>query len=119
MKKLLLITAIVFSGMGLNASSGIPPYEKKAETSPYMQLLYNEIRGQILYPEFARSEGIEGFVILSFSFSDQGGVVISDINASNDRLMAYVVARLSVIELCSHAKKTGTNYNMRFDFRLL
>lgn len=91
--------------------------KNKQTDNAFTELFYNEIRGQLFYPDEAKANGIEGFVIVSFTIHPDGKIHILELN-SNDPLFYQAAQKsLSEITLCSHA--AGKIYNMKFNYNLL
>ena len=99
--------------------AGKPENVPAKETSPFTQMLITQIEALVQYPDFARQQNIQGFVLVSFTFDESGALVVDEANSNNEILKNYVVEKLAGLDLCSHAKKTGKYYNMRFNFTLL
>jgi len=93
--------------------------DKETETSSnYMQEFYYEIQRQLQYPEEAKRNGIDGFVIVSFKIGETGNIEIIEMN-SNDVILKHATEHsLSQIKLCSHAARMNREYNMRFNYNL-
>ncbi len=83
----------------------------------YTELFYNEIRSQLFYPQTAKDNGIEGFVIVSFTISNEGKIQILELNSNDPLFYQAAVNSLSEITLCTHA--AGKIYNMKFSYNLL
>jgi hypothetical protein len=81
--------------------------------------MYDEIRDYVEYPQFAREQKLEGFVLVSYEYDNAGALRVLEANSNSFLLKNYVIARLTSLELCSHARKPGKVFNMRFDFRLI
>ena len=85
----------------------------------YTQLMNDEVRSLVSFPQFARDEGLQGFVLISFDYDETGDLHVIEVNSNSDELKDYVITRLTELDLCSHARKPGLVYYMRFDFRLI
>ena len=105
-----------FLNIGIGHASSPDPVKK---ASPYTQMLIQEIKSLVTYPSFAREKGLEGFVLISFDYDELGRLRVIEANSNSVELKDYVVKRLLELDLCSHARKPGKVYNMRFDFRLI
>mgnify|MGYP000853102379 CR=1 FL=1 len=119
MKALQIITVVfllsVLSTGTVNANN--PDPEKKV--SSYTQMMIDEVRALVAFPQFAREMGLEGFVLVSFDYDALGRLHVLEANSNNVELKNYVITQLTQLDLCSHARKSGKVYNMRFDFRLI
>lgn len=85
----------------------------------YKDLMLNEIKELIEYPDFAKQLDIQGFVLVSFKYDSQGNLIILESNSNSELLRNYVTKRLQELQMCSHAKKPEKTYNLRFDFVLM
>lgn len=85
----------------------------------YKKALTNQIQQLVQYPEFAKTNQAEGFVLVSFHFGENGSLSVIEVNSNNVELKNYVIQKLQTIELCTHAKNPKNIYNMRFDFKLI
>lgn len=82
----------------------------------------NNLRKHILqkidYPDFARSLGVEGSVLVSFEVNKDGFINIVEINASDAILKNHVITKLRSIRLCPFDVNAGQVHNMKFNFHL-
>lgn len=112
----LVITATLFSTVSAFASS---------ENSSYItEIAHNEIVRQSInstlsYPAQAKAEKKEGFVLVSFKYTEDGGVQVLEMNTNDSVFGNYVREKLSSIPTCPNAKQTGNTYQMRFNFKLM
>lgn len=70
------------------------------------------------YPEPARKYNMEGMVLVSFSYGEDGYINVNAVNASNDELKDHVVSQLEEIRLSRGIVDTHKEYIARFDFKL-
>jgi hypothetical protein len=117
MKALTLLLILVLLNTRFSYADGERP--EAAPPPDYKQMLYDEIRTFVSYPAFAKEEGIEGFVLISYDYDNTGSLRVLECNTNSLMLKNYVISRLSSIDLCSYARKPGLVYSMRFDFRLI
>jgi TonB family protein len=89
---------------------------KTEPISNYTNLFYNEISLNLYYPEQAKAQGIEGFVIVSFTIASDGSVQILEMNSNDPVFYNSALQILSEIQLCSHA--AGKIYHMKFNYNL-
>lgn len=89
--------------------------EKDTATN-YTNLFYNEISQNLYYPDKAKSEGIEGFVVVSFTITNEGSIEIFEMNSNDNLFYDSALQVLSDMKLCSHA--AGKIFNMKFDYKL-
>lgn len=73
---------------------------------------------QIIYPEFARRQHIEGVVAVTMQFNSDGIIEILDSFGSDPRLENYVLTQLYKLHLRDCTVTMNKPYNLRFTFRL-
>jgi hypothetical protein len=76
------------------------------------------LQRQIIYPEFAKQQHIEGVVAVTMLFNSDGNVEITDSFGSDPRLENYVHEQLYRLHLKDCAVQVNKPYNLRFAFRL-
>jgi hypothetical protein len=81
--------------------------------------LNKHIVADIVYPSDAKTENIQGFVLVDFIVGDDGYIKISGINASDEMLKKFVEEKLLSIRLCPYDLSVGKEFTMKFDFKLL
>lgn len=116
LKSILTLNLILIFSIGSLRAAGPGDIQIPVD---YKLLMMDEIRELVVYPDAARELGETGFVLVSFSYDEQGNFVIRETNSSSEMLRRYVVERLGELRMCSHARKPDLVYNMRFDFKLL
>ncbi len=72
-------SAPINNASALNKSSQIEKYFKKV----------------VEYPEFAKSEKLDGFVLVQYQITPDGNIKIEAINGSNGLLISYIQTKLS------------------------
>lgn len=82
-------------------------------------ILYSQINKNIKYPEQARIEKIEGFVLVSFTVSNDGTLIITGMNSSNSLLKNYVEEKLKEIRMNHFDSSAERTFNVKFNFQLL
>lgn len=102
---LLIITG--FSGYASDVRS-------KAAFAPLMNTA-TIVGYHIAYPEFARDNKIEGFVLAEYEVNEEGKVHITAINGSDRRLMDYIYTKFNGLSLPETGE--GPRY-IRFIFKL-
>ena len=99
--KIVLIAVIIIFIM--DQSFSIPldksSYEGK-ET-----IIEQNISEAISYPDFAKSSGLEGFVLVQYHINQFGKIKVDAINGSDNKLMNYVYNQLSELNVTSEASK--------------
>ena len=113
-----IIGVFILVSMFMSAAMAENP-EKNDPESPYRQMFLNEVRDLVVYPDFAIQLGIEGFVLVSFNYDENGNIKILESNSNSEMLKYYVANTLKNLDMCGHAKAVGKLYNLRFDFKLI
>jgi hypothetical protein len=80
--------------------------------------LYKEIRSVVTYPQFAKEQNIQGFVVISFNYDKQGNLKVIGINSNDNRLSDYVLNQMSKANVGSCVLNSEEVYSMRFNFLL-
>jgi Leucine-rich repeat (LRR) protein len=106
---------LIFSVLFVRVKAETP--EKNDPKTDYISVLNNQIKSSITYPDFAKDSKLQGFVLVSFKYTNEGKLVVIDANSNNALLRDYVITELNKLDLCDHAKKPEKVYNMRFDFK--
>jgi len=107
---IMLISLVSFNGYADGETSNNPD-------KIYTTMFYNEISTHLHYPDAAKMQGIEGFVVVSFTILSDGKIQILEMNSSDPMFNEAAVQSMSEITLCSHA--SGKIYNMQFNYSLL
>lgn len=87
-------------------------------TDGFPQKSHECLQRQVLYPEFAVQQHIEGVVAVTLLFNSDGNVVIKDSFGSDPELENYVHNQLHRLHLKDCAVQVNKPYNLRFAFRL-
>jgi len=91
--------------------------EKQIATSEsYNTMFYNEISSQLYFPAQAKDQFLSGFVVVSFTITEEGNISVLEMNGSSPVFMEAAQKSLSEIALCSHA--AGKIYHMQFNYSL-
>ena len=121
MKKIAFsIIAGILIGFAPGAFAGTEGPEKKISsgTSSLPAVFVDQIYTSVSYPEFAKEQNLEGFVLISFHYDETGAFVLNEMNANDTRLADFVLTKMKTLEMCSYAKGPGNEFNFRFDFSL-
>ncbi|MEI6852349.1 MAG: hypothetical protein WCL06_05880 [Bacteroidota bacterium] len=89
-----LIAIMIFFSAQSFASSA-----DKTTTSNKATQVQQYINKAITYPEFAKSNGLQGFVLVQYNVNDSGKIKIAAINGSNQQLMSYVQKQLGSLKV--------------------
>ncbi len=76
------------------------------------------IMEQVPYPVFAQQQGIEGAVVVQFTFDDYGNVRVEESMSNDPRLSGYVTQQLESLKLKNCVVDVNRPYYMRFLFKL-
>lgn len=82
-------------------ASPLPAWPGEDNETYYVE----NISKAISYPEFAKSEGLEGFVLVQYHITQFGEIKVDAINGSNNELMNYVYKQLSDLNVNSGTSK--------------
>ena len=109
MKKVVSILSLVAFTMCVTT---FPSYAQK----PTESKLEKKISNKIVYP-YLSQENMEGEVSISFYIKPNGKIDVMSIDSSNDKLISYVLRRMSKIELPLDDSKIGTTQSMKLNFK--
>ena len=101
---MILFMAQSFSAPVKNASA----FNKSTQIQQY----FNKA---IAYPEFAKSQGLNGFVLIQYQITPSGMIKIDAINGSNSLLINYIQAKLGSLNVPLTETK---NLYAKFVFKL-
>ena len=73
---------------------------------------------QVPYPSFAQEKGIEGAVVVKFSFDESGRARVEDAMSNDPRLAGYVQQKIENLQLRNCIVQMHKPYYMRFLFKL-
>jgi hypothetical protein len=73
---------------------------------------------KIKYPEEAKNCNLEGMVIVSFSYDEDGYIVVNGVNASCNLLKDFIVNQIENMRLTKGIVSVGAEYLARFDFKI-
>jgi TonB family protein len=110
-------TIKIFSGIVMIMLLSVKSLIAGTDPTTNDNMMYNEIKKIIIYPEQARIEKIEGFVLVSFTITKEGVVNITGMNGSSTYLKNYVEEQLKGLQFT--AGDSEKTYNVRFNFQLL
>ena len=114
MKSLLISLSLVF--LVVSTTMGVQPFGpgKPATHPPQLQQPPTE---QAPISQDDKTNELEGTVEVAFKIDAQGKVNILNINASNPKLIDYVVKKLSKIQLDQGDSQSGKVIKYRFVFK--
>lgn len=113
MKAIKIITAAVVIVMISTFSS----FAKDNKTTVKSNLK-KEISKQISYPEMAIETKKEGTVFVQFTVSEDGKLLVNQMNYLDVTFGDYVKQRLSKIKIDKNDPEIGSTHTMKFDFKL-
>jgi hypothetical protein len=87
-------------------------------TQGFPEKSHDCLQREVKYPEFARSQHLEGIVAVTMLFNRNGNVEIINTFGSDPDLEKYVHAQLFNLHLKDCAVEMNKPYNLRFTFRL-
>jgi hypothetical protein len=107
---LILVFAIVLKSGIIFAST---PASECANT------LWQKFQGKISYPEFAYKQAIQGDVVVIFTVSKEGWVVVKDIRATDAELGKYVRNIISTMQAPELDNAGIYDFKVVFHFKLI
>lgn len=87
--------------------------------NPMSKSVTKIIKKEITYPEFAKEQKLEGVVLVSFSFNEDGTININTTNESNVLLKNYVVEKLQRISIGAIPTDLKEPYQVKFEFKYI
>lgn len=115
---LIILIMLAITPVAMASTDG-PLKTKEVKESALPASFIQQIYSSVSYPDFAREQKLEGFVVISFGFDESGNFLLNEMNSSNDQLSAYVLEKMQNLKLCVHARQPGNDFNFRFEFTLL
>jgi hypothetical protein len=94
-KMIISVIAIMIFFMAQSFAS----HADKTTTSNRATQIQQYIHKAITYPEFAKSIGLQGFVLVKYQINTSGNIKIDAINGSNQQLMSYVQKQLGSLNV--------------------
>ena len=79
----------------------------------------NSIYKELIYPKFAQDDQKQDFVVISFTYTEDGFMKVNSINSSDEELNPYIISKLESIRLRDGSVTIGKAYNAKFHFKLL
>jgi hypothetical protein len=92
------IISVIAIMIFFTAQSFAMPMGKATLTNKATQI-QQYINKAITYPEFAKSHGLEGFVLVQYQINQSGNIKINAINGSNQQLINYIQKQLSSLNV--------------------
>lgn len=92
---------------------------KDKSNNNYCNSLKKEIQSLVSFPDFAKQNKTEGFVLVQFEYDSDGYLKVLNANSNDDLLKNYVIQKLETFQMCKHAQLSSMDKTMRFDFRIL
>lgn len=80
--------------------------------------LNEKIQSEITYPDFAKENSEQGFVLLSFTVDNEGKVIVKEVNGNSQALNSYVVRKIEELTVDCNDEKCK-DYTMKFEFRII
>jgi|WetSurMetagenome_2_1015567.scaffolds.fasta_scaffold102448_1 hypothetical protein len=81
--------------------------------------IWQKFQGKIRYPEFAHKQAIQGEVVVLFTVSDDGKIIVKDIRATDTELGKYIRNLISTV-FCPELDNAGIyDFKVIFHFKLI
>jgi hypothetical protein len=107
---LILLFAMVFKSVIVAAST---PASECANT------LWQKFQEKISYPEFAYKQAIQGDVVVIFTVSNDGRIIVKDIRATDVELGKYVRKVISTLQAPELDNADIYDFKVIFHFKLI
>jgi len=72
---------------------------------------------EISYPDFAKQQKLEGFVLVNFTVNSDGTICVNLTNESDANLKDYIVGKLMKLKIIPSKENTGKTYDVKFEFK--
>jgi hypothetical protein len=109
---LVLIIALLTFFLTSNTSAALPASECATK-------IWKKFQSDIKYPEFAQKMALQGEVTIVFSISDEGGIIVKDVRATDSDLGNYIRSTVAGVK-CPELKEAGAyEFKVKFHFRLI
>jgi TonB family protein len=76
------------------------------------------LQQEIIYPDFAKEQKLEGTVLVSFTVNTDGTIKVNLTNESDATLKDYVVSKLKSLKIIPTKENAGKSYDVKFEFKL-
>ena len=83
--------------------------------TPKPEKIDNIIKKEISYPDFAKTQKLEGVVLVNFTVNTDGTITVNLTNESNVSLKNYVVSKLQSLKVKSVKSSYGKTYKVKFE----
>ncbi len=108
-----VLCGVIFTSVQLLATS-VPENTKTLPLSVKTQIL-----SELKYPLSAKSEKIEGDVVIKIVFTDNNTIKLIDYSASNIKLGDYVSKKFAQLKINSDSVTLNKEYSLKIKFELL
>ncbi len=92
---------------------------EKAEKQAEKRAIHNAIEQIVDYPEYAKKDGIQGYVNVIFRINENGSIEIQSSVSNESILKDYVLKAMERASLKNYNYDTEEVYGIKFNFRLL
>ncbi|MFA5780647.1 MAG: hypothetical protein WC868_00050 [Bacteroidales bacterium] len=107
-KMTILISLVIFTIASLDTANAGNP-----KTTSIDKLLNKEIS----YPDFAKQQKLEGFVLVNFTVNSDGTICVNLTNESDANLKDYIVGKLMNLKIIPSKENTSKTYDVKFEFK--
>ena len=90
-----------------------------ATSKPTNNSLESKIAKEISYTKEIKEQNIQGFVLVSVLFNENGEFEIENVNSSNNTLKDYVVSKLKSLKFKKDDIGEQKNVSLKFNFKIL
>ena len=110
--RIILISAISVLLLSFNSFASTPAEECAKK-------MWQKFQNDVKYPEFAQKLVLQGEVIVLYTISEEGRIVVRDIRSTDVELGKYVRETLSKISCPELKNASGYDFKVKFHFRLI
>jgi outer membrane biosynthesis protein TonB len=81
--------------------------------------LWQKFQGRIKYPDFAQKEAIQGEVVVVFTVSDDGKIIVKDIRSTDRELLKYIKEAMLNVKAPELDNASIYDFKVIFHFKLI
>jgi len=78
-------------------------FSQNRDVTSRVKTMVNKV---VTFPEFAKSENVQGVAIVDYSVEPNGTILINDIKATDQRFVSYIINKLSKVKIRGLNHKT-------------
>ena len=90
-----------------------------ATSKPTLNSLESKISKEMAYNKEIKEQNIQGFVLVSLLFNENGELEIENINSNNSTLKNYVTSKLKSLKFNKEEIGKKERVSLKFNFKIL